>query len=106
MDFITGLLKKIKQHDAIMVVVDKLRKEDHFIPIESTFKVIDVVDVFMKQIFRLHGIPKTIISDRDTKFTSNFWKGLCVGFGSQLAFNTTYNPQIDGHIERVNIELE
>jgi len=96
MDFITCLPKNVKQHDAIMVVVDKLRKEAHFIPIESTFKVIDVVDVFMKQIFRLHGIPKTIISDRDTKFTSNFWKGLFVGLGTQLVFNTTYHPQTNG----------
>jgi hypothetical protein len=57
--------RTVKQHDAIMVVVDKLRKETHFIPIKSTFKAIDVVDVFMKEIFRLHGMPKTIISDRD-----------------------------------------
>jgi hypothetical protein len=63
-----------------MVVVDKLRKTTHFIPIKSTIKVIDVVDIFMKDIFRLHGLSKTIISDRDAKFTSKFWKDLFVGW--------------------------
>jgi hypothetical protein len=72
MDFITGLPKIAKQHDAIMVVVDKLSKATHFISIKYTFKDINIANVFMKQIFRLHGFPKTIISDRDAKFTSNF----------------------------------
>jgi hypothetical protein len=73
MDFITGFPKTVKQHDAIMVVVDKLSKATHFIPIKSNFKAIDIANVFMKEIFNLHVFPKTIISDRDTKFTSNFW---------------------------------
>jgi hypothetical protein len=106
MDFITGLPKTIKQHDAIMVVVDKLSKETHFIPIKSTFKAIDVANVFTKEIFRLHGLPKTIILDRDAKFTSSFWKILFAGLGTQLAFSIAYHPQIDGQTERVNIILE
>jgi hypothetical protein len=106
MDFITGLPKTTKQHDAIMVVVDKLSKETHFIPIKSTFKAIDVANVFMKEIFRLHGFPKTIISDRDAKFTSNFWKGLFTGLETQLEFSMAYHPQTDGQIERVNKVLE
>jgi hypothetical protein len=73
MDFIMGLPNIVKQHDAIMVVVDKLSKESHFIPIKSTFKSIGVANVFVKEIFRLNGLPKTTILDRDTKFTSNFW---------------------------------
>jgi hypothetical protein len=76
MDFITRFPKTVKQHDAIMVVVDKLSKVAHFIPIKSTFKAVNVADIFMKEIFKLHGIPTTIISDRDSKFTSRFWKGL------------------------------
>jgi transposase InsO family protein len=56
----------------------------------------------MKEIFRLHGIPKEIISDRDAKFTSKFWKSLFVGFGTKLLFSTSYHPQTDGKIERVN----
>jgi hypothetical protein len=106
MDFITGFPKTIKKHDAIMVVVDKLSKATHFIPIKSTFKAIDVANVFIKEIFRLHGLPKTIISDRDAKFTSSFWKILFAGLGTQLEFSMAYHPQTDGHTERVNRVLE
>ena len=68
----------MRQHDSIVVVVDKLTKASHFILVKSTYKVDAIVNIFMKEIFRLHGFPKAIISDRDTKFTSNFWKGLCI----------------------------
>jgi hypothetical protein len=74
MDFITKLPRTNKQHDSIMVVVDKLTKVAHFIPVKLTHKETNVVDIYMRE--RLHGIPKTIVSDRDPKFTSNFWKGL------------------------------
>ena len=60
-----------------MVVVDKLSKAPHFIPIKSTYKVENIADIFLKQIFRLHGLPKVIISDRDPKFTGKFWN-LCL----------------------------
>jgi hypothetical protein len=106
MDFITGLPTSTKQNDAIMVVVDKLSKSSHFIPIKSTKKVIDITQVFMKEVFRLHGMPKEIVSYRDTKFTSNFWKSLMVGLETKLLFSTAYHPQIDGQIERVNQILE
>jgi hypothetical protein len=92
MDFITGLSKTMKQHDAIMVVVDKLSKVVHFIPIKSTFKAVNIADIFMKEIFKLHGIPTIIISERDSKFTSRFWKGLFEGLGTQLNFSTVYHP--------------
>jgi hypothetical protein len=74
MDFITIFPRKDRQHDAIIVVVDKLIKEAHFIPLKSTLKYIDVDKAFMKEIFKLHGLTKTIMFDRDTKFNSNFWK--------------------------------
>jgi hypothetical protein len=102
MDFITGLPKSTKQNDAIMVVVDKLRKVAHFIPIKSTCKAIDISIIFMKEIFRLHGMPKEIIFDRDTKFTSNFWKSLFASFEKKLLFSTTYHPQTNGQTERLN----
>jgi len=82
----------VRQHDSIMVVVDKLTKSTHFIPVKSTHKTYDIANIFMKEIFRLHGLPKAIISDRDAKFTSNFWKGLFKDLGTQLNFNTTYHP--------------
>jgi hypothetical protein len=72
MDFITGLPKTSKQHDLIMVVVDKLTKSSHFIPLKTTHKETNVVDIFLKEVAFLHGIPKMIVSDRDPKFTLNF----------------------------------
>jgi hypothetical protein len=96
MDFITGLPTSTKQNDTIMVVVDKLSKYAHFIPIKSTCKAIDIASIFMKEIFRLHGMPKKIVSDRDMKFTSNFWKSLMVGLETKLLFSTAYHPQTDG----------
>jgi hypothetical protein len=102
MDFITRLPKIGKQHDSIMVVVEKLTKATHFILLKTTHKAIDVTDVFVKEITRLHGIPKTIVSDRDPKFTSNLWKGLFKGFRTNLNFSTTYHPESDGQTERVN----
>jgi hypothetical protein len=71
MDFITGLPRMNKQHDSIMVVVDKLTKDAHFVPVKKTHTTTNIAKIFMKEIVRLHGIPRKIISDRDTKFTSN-----------------------------------
>jgi hypothetical protein len=106
MDFITGFLKTIGKHDAIMVVVDKLSNESHFIPIKLTFKGIEVANIFMKENFRLHGFPKTIILDRDAKFTSNLWKCFFVGLGTHIAFDMSYHPQMDGQTKKVKIVLE
>ena len=69
MDLIMGLPKNKKKNDSIFVVVDKLSKATHFILVKSTYKVVRIVNIFLKDIFRLHGIPKEIILDRDTKFT-------------------------------------
>jgi hypothetical protein len=69
MDFITGLPRTIRKHETIMVVVDMLRNVAEFTPIKSTLKYIDVANIFMKEIFKFHGTPKTIISYRDAKFT-------------------------------------
>ena len=82
MDFITGLPKNFRQHDSIMVVVDKLRKAIHFIPVKYTYKYVNIVYVFMKGIFRLHDILKVIVLDRDMKFKRNFWKALFKGLGT------------------------
>jgi hypothetical protein len=106
MDFIIGLPRTSKQHDFIMVVVDKLTKAAHFIPLKTTHRAADVADIFLKEVARLHGIPKTIVSDRDLKFTSNFWKGLFKGFEMNMNFSTTYHPESDGQTERVNEVIE
>jgi len=106
MDFIIGLSMTWRQHDSIMVVVDKLTKVAHFIPVKYMHKTNDIGNIFMKEIFKLHGFPKAIVSDRDVKFTSNFWKGLFADLGTKLNFSTAYHPQIDGQTERVNQVLE
>ena len=102
MDFITGLPMSVRQHEPIMVVVDKLTKESHFISVKSTYKVDAIAKIFMKEIFRLHGLPKAIIFYMDTKFTSNFWKGLFAYFGTNPKFSIVYHPQTDGQTKRVN----
>ena len=89
-----------------MVVVEKVSMEAHFVPLKTTYKAANIADIFMKEIFRLHGNPKVIISDRDPKFTGNFWKSLFKGLDTKLNFSTTYHLQTNGHTERVNQVLE
>ena len=85
-----------------MVVVDKLSKAAHFIPVKTTYKATSIANIFLRQIFRLHGVPKVIISDRDPKFTRKFWKSLFKGLNTTLNFSTSFHPQTDGQTERVN----
>jgi len=88
LDFITGLPNTKIQNDSIIIVIDKLSKCAHFLPMKSTYKEINIIELFMKEIFRLHGVPKMVISDRDVlKFTSFFWKELFAGLGTNLNFN-------------------
>ena len=102
MDFIIGLPKRKKQNYSIFVVIDKMSREAHFIPVKSTYKAMNIADIFLKEIFRLHAIPKVIISDRDVKFTGNFWRYLFSRLETQLNFSTVYHPQMDRQTERVN----
>ena len=92
MDFITKLPNTKLQNDAIMVVVDKLTKEAHFIPIKKTHKADNIANIYMKEVARFHGIMKDIISDIESKFNSNFLKGLFKGFGTSLNMSTPYHP--------------
>jgi hypothetical protein len=105
-DFITGLPKTQRKNDSIMVVIDKLSKSTHFIPVKSTYKEINFAKIFMKENFRLHGIPKMVISDRDVKFTSNFWKELFAGLDTNFNYITSYHPKLDGQIESKNQIIE
>ena len=106
MDFITDLPKNFRQHDSIMVVIDKLSKVAHFIPVKSTYKGVNIVDISMKEMFGLHGVSKAIVPDRDAKFIGNFWKALFKGLGTELNFSTAYHPQTNEKTERVNQVLE
>jgi hypothetical protein len=96
MDFITKLPKTMKHHDSIMVVVDKLTKATHFISVKTTNKVRSIAKIYMKEVARLHRVSEEILSDRDPKFTSNFWKGLFKGFGIDLNLSIAYHPESDG----------
>ena len=91
MDFIIDLPKNFRQHDSIMVVDDKLSKVAHFIPVKYTYKVVNTAGVFMKDISRLHGVPRLLVSDRDAKFTGNIWKDLFKGLGTQFNFSIVYH---------------
>ena len=79
MDFIIGLPKRKKQNDSIFVVIEKLSKATHFIHVKLTYKATNITNIFLKEIFRLHVIPKAIISDQDVKFCGNFWRSLFSG---------------------------
>jgi hypothetical protein len=106
MNFIMGFPRTGKLHDSIMVVVDKITKDAHFIPLKTTHKEADIVDILMREVARLHEIPKNIVSHRDLKFTSNFWKGLFKGFRMKLNFSTTYHLETDGQTGRINRVIE
>ena len=92
MDFITVLPKSKKNNDSIFVVVDKFSKEAHFIPVKSNYKEVHISDIFLKDIFRLHGMPKEIIWDQDANFIENFCRSLFSRLETQLNFSTAYHP--------------
>ncbi len=105
MDFIEALPKS-KGKDTILVVVDRLTKYSHFIPMRHPFTAKDVARTFLDTIYKLHGCPKSIVTNRDKVFTSLFWKEFFQLMGIQLKMSTSYHPQTDRQTERVNKCLE
>jgi hypothetical protein len=105
LDFIEGLPKS-KGYDCILVVVDKFSKYAHFIALAHLFTALHVAKVFLDNIYKLHGLPTAIISDRDKLFTSNLWQELFKLSKTELQMSTAYHPQTDGQTERVNQCLE
>ncbi|GJS23744.1 putative reverse transcriptase domain-containing protein [Tanacetum coccineum] len=106
MDFITKLPKTSSGHDTIWVIVDRLTKSAHFIPTRATDSMETLTRLYIKEIVSRHGVPISIISDRDSHFTSRFWQSLQNALGTQLDMSTAYHPETDGQSERTIQTLE
>ncbi|KAJ0434684.1 putative nucleotidyltransferase, Ribonuclease H [Helianthus annuus] len=106
MDFVTGLPRSQRGNDTIWVIVDRLTKSAHFLPIKETDKFSTLADVYLKEVVSRHGVPTSIISDRDARFTSELWQAMHKSFGSRLDMSTAYHPQTDGQSERTIQTLE
>jgi hypothetical protein len=106
MDFIVGLPCTRDEYDSIWVIVDRLTKVAHFIPVRTTYTGEKLAEVYMTRIVCLHGVPKKIVSDRGTQFTSRFWEKLHESMDTKLNFSSAYHPQTDGQTERTNQILE
>lgn len=106
MDFVTGLPNTRTKKNAIWVVVDRLTKSAHFIAIKKTDGVKAIAEKYINEIVRFHGVPASIVSDRDSRFTSHFWKAFQQALGTRINMSTAYHPQIDGQSERTIKTLE
>ncbi|KAJ9557796.1 LOW QUALITY PROTEIN: hypothetical protein OSB04_012410 [Centaurea solstitialis] len=99
MDFVTKLPKTKKGHDTIWVIVDRLTKSAHFLPIKETYSIDKLARLYVDEVVMRHGVPISIISDRDSRFTSRFWQSLQATLGTRVDLSTAYHPQTDGTIQ-------
>ena len=106
MDFVTGLPRTQRQHDVIWVIVDRLMKSANFLPVNVEDSMEKLAQLYVDEIVRLHGIPISIVSDKDPRFTSRFWPSLQAALGTRLHFSTTFHPQTNGQSERTIKTLE
>ena len=96
MDFVVGLPLTKGKYDAIWVIVDRLTKSAHFIPINERYSLEKLANLYIKEIVSRHGVPVSIVSDRDPRFTSRFWISFQECLGTKLNMSTAYHPQTDG----------
>nr|GEX38629.1 hypothetical protein [Tanacetum cinerariifolium] len=104
--FVTKLLRTSSGHDTIWVIVDRLTKSAHFLPMREDYKMDRLARLYMNKIVAIHGVPISIISDRDSRFTSKFWQSMQEALGTRLDMSKAYNPQTDGQSERTIQTLE
>ncbi|KAL1925480.1 uncharacterized protein VTP21DRAFT_363 [Calcarisporiella thermophila] len=100
------MLRTPRGYDAILVFVDRLTKMTHLVPTSKTATAATIARLYFDHVFKLHGLAETIISDRDPRFTANFWKELHRLLGTKLNFSTAFHPQSDGQTERTNQTIE
>jgi hypothetical protein len=106
MDFIVGLPKTAKGFDSIWVIIDRLTKIAHFLPVKTKYTVATYSELYIARILSLHGVPKMIVLDRGPQFVSKFWGELHKSLGTKLLHSSTYHPQTSGQTARVNQILE
>ena len=106
LDLITQLPKSKAGNDAIVVFVDKLTKMVHYVATTTTVTAPKLAELFLREVVRHHGVPDSILSDRDPRFTAHFWKSFWERLGTKLTMSTAYHPQTDGQTERANRTLE
>ena len=100
MNFVTGLPRTQRQHDAIWVIVDRLTKSAHFLPVNVEDSLEKLAQLYVDEIVRLHGVPVSIVSYRDPRFTSRFWPSLQTALGTHLHFSIAFHLHTDGQLER------
>ena len=106
MDFIMGFPRSSNGNDGILTVVDRATKMVHLVPVKQTITASETAQVYWTNIGRLHGVPRSIVSDRDPRFVSKFWQGLWSLLGTKLRMSSAYHPQTDGQTEAMNRVVE
>jgi hypothetical protein len=106
MDFIVGLPRTQAGYDSIWVIVDRLTKVAHFIPLKTIYYGAKLTELYMSRIMCLHGVPKKIVLDRGSQFTSKFWEKLHESMDTKLNFSSAYHARTDGQTERTSQILE
>jgi hypothetical protein len=102
MDFIVGLPRTRADYDSMWVVVGRLTKAGHFIPVKTSYSSAVLTELYMFWIICLHGVPKKVVTNLGTQFTSHFWQQLHEALGTHLNFRLNYHPQTNGQTERTN----
>ena len=106
MDFVTHLQHTSQKHDAVWVIVDRITKSTHFLALRMTFTLEEFCRLYLREIVRLHGVPISIVLDRDPRFTAKLWKSFQKAMGTQLSMSTAFHAHTDGQSERTIQILE